>query len=117
MTRPLPDREHVGPDTPLRLDVAVFTPAMLAERWLCSERHVRNLIADRRLRAFRVGGKLLRIAADAVEEFERCRNGPSDGSMESASSHSGETGSEHVTALAPMTRAKLSGLRQRSTPN
>ncbi|MBD3844232.1 helix-turn-helix domain-containing protein [Bosea sp. SSUT16] len=43
---------------------------MLAERWQCSERHIRNQIAAGRLRAFRVGGKLLRISMDAVEEYE-----------------------------------------------
>jgi excisionase family DNA binding protein len=47
-----------------------LTPRMVAERWATSERHVRNLICRGELRHFRVGGKLLRIAADAVEEFE-----------------------------------------------
>lgn len=47
------------------------TPATLAAEWRCSARHVRNLIELGELRAFRLGGKLLRIPADAVEEFER----------------------------------------------
>lgn len=48
-----------------------LTPTMLAERWQCSERHVRNLIAKGDLRAFKLGGKLLRIAYDAIEEYEQ----------------------------------------------
>lgn len=52
------------------VDRRPLTPIMLAERWQCSERHIRNQIAAGRLRAFRVGGKLLRISMDAVEEFE-----------------------------------------------
>jgi len=52
------------------LDRRPFTAAMLAERWQCSERHIRNLIAAGDLRAFKVGGKLLRISMDAIEQFE-----------------------------------------------
>lgn len=48
-----------------------FTPAMLAERWHCSERHIRNLIAAGDLKAFKVGGKLMRISVDVIEELER----------------------------------------------
>ena len=40
---------------------AVLTPAMLADHWHCSERHVRNLINRGELRGVRLGGKLLRI--------------------------------------------------------
>ena len=50
----------------------VFTPETLARRWVCSARHVRNLIKVGELKAFRVGGKLLRIRAQDVEEVERC---------------------------------------------
>lgn len=46
-------------------------PRQVAERWGCSERHVRNLIAAGQLRHFRLGGRLLRIPASAVEEYER----------------------------------------------
>lgn len=48
----------------------VMTPAMLAERWACSERHIRNIIALGKLRAFRIGGTLLRIRGQDVESFE-----------------------------------------------
>ena len=65
---------------------AVFRPADVAERWECSEKSVRNMIKDGRLKAFKIGGTLLRITLDAVEEFERCTgssftegNGPSHG--------------------------------------
>ena len=59
--------------------MTVYTPAMLAERWMCSERHIRNLINAGRLRCFRLGGKLLRIPVEAIEEFEACPSGPSAG--------------------------------------
>ena len=45
------------------------TPATLAEEWGCSERMIRNLIASGELRAFRLGQKLVRIPADAAEEY------------------------------------------------
>ncbi len=57
---------------------APFTPETLADRWQCSARHIRNMVKDGRLRGFRVGGKLLRIGAGVVEEFERCQNGDLD---------------------------------------
>jgi excisionase family DNA binding protein len=49
----------------------VLTPKMLADYWLCSERHVRNLIKSGRLKSLRLGEKLIRIRAEDVEEFER----------------------------------------------
>jgi excisionase family DNA binding protein len=48
-----------------------FSPKKLAEHWHCSERHVRNLIARGEIRSFRLGGKLLRIAWEEVDRFER----------------------------------------------
>ncbi|QAZ46805.1 hypothetical protein C1M53_31630 [Mesorhizobium sp. Pch-S] len=48
----------------------VYTPAALAERWECSERHVRNMIETGEIQAFRLGEKLLRIRAEVVEAFE-----------------------------------------------
>jgi hypothetical protein len=44
---------------------------MLAERWDCTPRHVRDLIKAGKLRAFWIGNRLPRIPVDAVEEFER----------------------------------------------
>lgn len=46
-----------------------FTPAMLAERWGCSERHIRKMISTGDLPAFRVG-KLLRVRRDVVEGLD-----------------------------------------------
>lgn len=48
----------------------VLTPSMLAEEWACSERHVRNLIANGTLPYFKLGGKLVRIRREDVEAFE-----------------------------------------------
>jgi excisionase family DNA binding protein len=95
----------------------VYTPAALARDWCCSERHIRNLVAAGELRAFRLGGKLLRITAEAAEEFMQCRNTVSDGSTGGSASPGGATESDTVTRLAPMTRARLNGLRRRSTPS
>ncbi|MFU0504042.1 helix-turn-helix domain-containing protein [Pseudaminobacter sp. NGMCC 1.201702] len=49
----------------------VLTPKMVADLWLCSERHVRNLINRGELNSFQLGGKLLRIRAQDVVEFEK----------------------------------------------
>jgi excisionase family DNA binding protein len=92
----------------------VVTPAMLAERWQCSERHVRNLIARGELPCFRLGQKLLRINIQHVEAFE-CRTTASDGSTESSASPGGKTEGDTVTRLEPLTRARLNALRQRSS--
>jgi excisionase family DNA binding protein len=55
------------------MERAAWTPRQLAERWECSERHVRNLINRGELQFFRLGGKLIRIPQSAVEAFERCQ--------------------------------------------
>lgn len=47
----------------------VFTPAMLAERWACSEHWVLSRVRDRRLVSFKIG-KLYRFRPEAVEAFE-----------------------------------------------
>jgi excisionase family DNA binding protein len=64
----------------------VYTPAQIAERWQCSERHVRNMIASDELPSFRLGGKLLRIRAEDVEAFE-CQNGGSQDCGANSASH------------------------------
>lgn len=64
----------------------VYTPATLAKKWACSERHVRNMIDRGELPAFRLGGKLLRIRAEDVEAFE-CQNGGSQDCGENSASH------------------------------
>jgi excisionase family DNA binding protein len=95
----------------------VFTPAALAKTWCCSERHIRNLVAAGQLRGFRLGGKLLRIPSDAVEEFIACQNTASGGSTDGSASPGGAMESDTVTRLEPLARARLNGLRQRSTPS
>jgi excisionase family DNA binding protein len=97
--------------------MSVFTPAALAREWECSERHIRNLVAAGQLRAFRLGGKLLRIPEDAVQEFMACQTTASDGSMGDTASPGGKTENDTVTRLGPMTRARLNGLRRHSTPS
>ena len=94
--------------------MTVYTPETLAERWHCSPRHVRNLTKRGELRFFKLGGKLLRIPADAVEEYE-CLNTPSANIEGDSPSSSIETGSGTVTRLEPLTRAKLSAVRRPSS--
>jgi excisionase family DNA binding protein len=95
--------------------MSVFTPAALAREWACSERHIRNLVAAGQLRAFRLGGKLLRISSEEAEAFKCRQTIASDGSMDASASPGGETEGDTVTRLGPMTRARLNGLRRRST--
>lgn len=64
----------------------VFTPDTLAERWQCSAKTIRKDLAAGRLRGFRLGGNLWRIACDEVIEREnqwktdQTDDGRSDGS-------------------------------------
>lgn len=48
-----------------------YSVVTLAERWGCTEGHVRNLIRRHELRCFRLGDKLIRILAEDVERYER----------------------------------------------
>lgn len=66
-----------------------FTVAKLAEHWEVSETFVYDQIKAGRLRAIRLGGKLLRIKPDAVEDFE-CQH------TESASSDASATMEPHT---------------------
>ena len=100
---------------------AAYSPATLAKLWSCSDQHVRNLVAAGKLRAFHLGGKLLRIPADAVEEF-LCQNTvrtTASGASGENSPSSGETPPEDgtVTRLEPLTRARLATLRRLSSPS
>jgi excisionase family DNA binding protein len=47
-----------------------FTPQSLADRWECSPAFVYRLIADGKLKPFRLGGKLIRISVDEVLRWE-----------------------------------------------
>lgn len=86
--------ETILTDRPMR-------PQQVAARWGCSEKHVRNLIKDGALGHFRLGGRLLRIPASAVEEYERCqtKHTSSDGSTAARSSPGGKAGSGNASAL------------------
>src|ERR1700730_1734705 len=92
-----------------------YTPAALALRWQCSERHVRNLVAKGKLRAFRLGGKLLRIPVEAVEEMERCPAIALGSSTEGSSSCSTSAESAAGSGLTPKTQARLTVLRRGSS--
>ena len=52
------------------MGASVYSVASLAEHWGCGTDTVYSLIRGGDLRAFKLGGKLLRIRADEVERFE-----------------------------------------------
>lgn len=62
---------------------AVYSVATLAQRWECGEDTIYSMIRSGSLRAFKVGGKLLRIRGDEVERFE-CQNTVSNDTEESS---------------------------------
>src|SRR5215467_10796610 len=92
-----------------------YTPAALALEWQCSERHIRNLVTKGHLRAFRLGGKLLRIPVEAVEEMERCPAIASGGSENDSSLCSNQEENGADSDLTPKTRARLTVLRRESS--
>ncbi|WP_108500505.1 helix-turn-helix domain-containing protein [Paracoccus indicus] len=51
------------------MTVRPYTPEMLADRWDCSGETVRAMIRSGTLPAFRVG-RMMRITAKAVEDYE-----------------------------------------------
>lgn len=63
----------------------IYTPSTLAEKWECSSQHIRNLCRSGELPFYRLGGKLIRIKAEDVEDFE-CRTGVSQDLEESSAS-------------------------------
>src|SRR6266581_7062344 len=97
----------------------VFTPQTLAVRWACSARHVRNLINHGHLRAFYLGGKLLRIPSQAVEDFEQCQNSTLSDALEANSASPTTTIAESVIGMgsAPVTRMRLNAVRRRLSQN
>lgn len=95
-----------------------FTPKSLADHWECSERHVRKLVACGKLPAFRLGGKLLRIKPEDVENFEKCQSGDLHDSEGSFASHgTSQTASADVIALAPQTRKRRPASQRLDTRN
>ena len=47
-----------------------YSPQSLAERWVCSERHIRNMVKRGDIPAIQFGGKLIRIRMVDVEAYE-----------------------------------------------
>ncbi len=89
-----------------------YTPETLAVRWGCSGKHVRNLIAAGELAHLRLGGKLMRIPAEAVRTFERQQSIRSDGAPAGpASEVPAKRAVKHDAALA---RALARGIRTKS---
>jgi excisionase family DNA binding protein len=89
-----------------------MTPDMVAERWGVSANTVRALIAERKLRAFRVG-RLYRVPLDAVLEYEAredspCQNTGSESSTTVSSSRGGTEESDTVIVLTPTPLAQRS---------
>ncbi len=81
-----------------------YTPETLADRWQCSPRHVRNMIRDGRLLGFRLGGKLLRIRAGDVEEFEQCQDTDLDDTGDNGQQSAEQEQAESVVRLARIER-------------
>lgn len=75
----------------------VFSVATLAEHWGCGTDTVYALIRGGSLRAFKLGGKLLRIRADEVERFE-CQTTPCN-DTESNSLSSGQMRRDEATDI------------------
>ncbi len=61
---------------------SAFNPRQIAERWDCSERHVRNMIKRGDLPAFKFGGKLLRVKLEDIERLERGGRDDGEGTTE-----------------------------------
>ena len=91
----------------------IYTPKTLAERWQCDEKLIYRMIADGRLKGFKLARKLLRITAEAVAEYEagECQTIGSDGSRESSSLSLRKA--ENAAAIASA-RANQRKLAQRS---
>lgn len=95
-----------------------FTPKSLADHWECSERHIRKLIARGELPAFRLGGKLLRIKPEDVENFEKCQSGDLPDSRESSASPGTKPmASADVIAWEPQIRKRRTAAPRLDTRN
>lgn len=67
----------------------MWTPDMIAERWLCSSQTVRDLCHSGALRSFRTG-RMFRIRREWLEDYEQCQTSASEDSAE-VSASTGET--------------------------
>jgi excisionase family DNA binding protein len=92
--------------------MTVYTLKTLAQRWDCSERNVRNILNRGELRFFRLGGTLIRVPGEAVEEYERCHT-QSDATGEGSASSTTGTGRDTAALSADVVqKLKLKALRQ-----
>ena len=95
-----------------------FTVRTLAEHWDCSEPHIRNMIARGELRAWRAGGKLLRIGVSEVERYESeaCQQSTDLPQSKADISSSGtmRTDEENAIRWVRMTRPSLKQALQNS---
>ncbi len=82
------DRDH----TLALLPESSFSPEQVAKFWGCTPAHVRRLIRQGRLRAWRLGGARghLRIKQSAIWEFEECHQNITSASTEEKSASSGD---------------------------
>lgn len=95
----------------------VLTPAMLAERWQCSEQHIRNMIERGNIPSFKIGDKLLRIRREHVEAYE-CQTGDlPDSGGNSASPGKMSEGSGDVIDLEQRTKKKRPAAPRLDTRN
>ena len=85
-----------------------FTPDSLAERWGCSGKHIRSLIQKGEIPHFRVGGKLLRIPAEAVAEIEACQTEEPD-TNSNGTEENGPSNGSNTAELDAIRRARLTG--------
>lgn len=53
-----------------RRPIGAYSVAMVAERWGTSDTFVYDQIKAGKLRAFKLGGKLIRVPFDAVDDYE-----------------------------------------------
>jgi hypothetical protein len=79
--------------------MTVLRPIDVAERWQCSEAHVRNLYRRCQLTGFKAGGKLLRFRLSDVEAYECASSNIAPPIRPSG----GKAASDTAAALARMT--------------
>jgi hypothetical protein len=94
----------------------LFTPAMLAERWHCSEQHIRNMVTTGQLAHFHVGEKLLRIVREEVERIENSASNalevPIEAELIEAPAEAPPHKKERAKRLDnPLARARVKALR------
>jgi len=61
-----------------------YTPESLASRWECTPQHIRKMLTAGRLRGFKLGEKLWRIAACEVDRIEACQTSSLEDTEESS---------------------------------